>query len=82
MKTEVLESREAKKKFFSMDIAERLIRVEQVVSASFNRPLAYNQTECYKGMTNNEKIEFEEFIRNRKKLFFLLLFFYLYLDYF
>lgn len=56
-----------KKNFLSMDLAERLIRVEQTVSASFNKFISYDQTEYYKSMSAEQKKEFEKFIKNKKK---------------
>ncbi|MEK6885441.1 MAG: hypothetical protein AABX17_00575 [Nanoarchaeota archaeon] len=57
-----------KKKFLSMDLAERMIRIEQRVSAHFHKNVPYNETEYYKGMTPLERTEFERHIRaNRTK---------------
>jgi hypothetical protein len=63
-----------KKKFLSMDLAERMIRVEQKVSATFNKHLPYNQTEYYKSMSSSEKEDFENFLKSKttKKVLFSL----------
>lgn len=59
-------SKPEKKKFLSMDLAERMIRIEQNVSASFNKYVPYNKTEYYLSMSDAEKEEFEKFLRNKK----------------
>lgn len=66
MKTQTLEKPELKK-FLSMELAERLIRVEQTVSASFNKEISYDQTAYYKGMSPKEKTEFDNYLKNKKK---------------
>ncbi len=52
-------SKVEKKKFLSMDLADRMIRIEQRVSAHFNKQIPYRDTEYYKAMTPSEKKEFE-----------------------
>ena len=66
-----------KKKFFSMDLAERMIRVEQKVSASFNKYVPYYQTEYYKSMTEKQKTDFRKHLRNKKRRRVLFVFFIL-----
>jgi uncharacterized membrane protein YuzA (DUF378 family) len=56
-----------KKKFLSMDLAERMIRVEQNVSSAFNKYVPYNQTEYYKSLSEEEKRQFEEHMKNKGK---------------
>lgn len=56
-----------KNKFLSMDLAERMIRVEQNVSASFNKDVPYNKTEYYKSMSPEERKCFEEYLKNKGK---------------
>lgn len=60
-----------KKNFFSMDLAERMIRVEQNVSASFNRYVPYSQTEYYKSMNDKQKEDFKKYLKNKKRKKFL-----------
>jgi len=60
-----------KKNFFSMDLAERMIRVEQNVSASFNRYVPYYQTEYYKSMNERQKEDFKKYLKHKKRKKFL-----------
>ena len=73
MKTKILQnmSSDEKKQFFSLDMAERMIRVEQSISASFHKYIPYNETEYYRCMSQKQKEDFEKFIRrkNKKKIF-------------
>lgn len=68
-------SKQEKKRFLSMDLIERMIRVEQRVAASFNKELAYNQTDYYKSLTSDEKKRFEDHLKKgkRKKALFILI---------
>ena len=71
MKSQILQKPEKSekpelKKFLSMELAERLIRVEQTVSASFNKDISYDQTAYYKGMSPKEKAEFDKYLKNKK----------------
>lgn len=69
-------TKKEKKDFLSNDLIERMIRVEQRVSAHFRRPVLYNQTEYYKSLSQTEKENFEKFLKNksRKKIFKIFLF--------
>lgn len=55
------------KKFLSMDMAERLIRVEQNVASSFNKDVPYDKTAYYLSMTPEQKKDFDKFLKNKKK---------------
>ena len=70
-------SKGEKKEFLSNDLIERMIRVEQNVSASFNENVPYNKTKYYQSLTEHEKEEFKKHLRNKKRkrfsLFVLLL---------
>jgi uncharacterized membrane-anchored protein len=55
------------KRFLAMDMAERLIRVEQNVSSSFNQEVPYNKTAYYLSMTSEQKRDFEKFLKNKNK---------------
>ena len=55
-----------KKDFLSADFAERMIRVEQSVSASFHQPVKCRDTEYYKSMTSKEKENLLNFLRTKK----------------
>lgn len=61
-------------KFLSNDFIERMIRVEQRVSASFGHPIPYNETEHYKSLSEEEKKEFEKYLEKSKRKKFLLSF--------
>jgi hypothetical protein len=60
-------SKPEKKRFLSMDLAERMMRVEQSVSASFNKYIPYTQTEYYKSMNEKEKEQFQQYLKNKGK---------------
>src|SRR3989344_788565 len=77
MKQQLLVSKADKKKIMSLDLAERLIRVEQNVSACFNKPVSFTQTEYFKSMSNSEKKDFIKYLNNKtkKKVFKLFLVF-------
>lgn len=68
-------SREEKKKFLTMDLAERMIRVEQNISTSFGKNIPYNKTNFYLSMVPKQRKEFEEYLKNKtkKRIFFSLL---------
>ena len=67
--------KQEKSQFLKNDFIERMIRVEQRVSASFGRPLLYNQTHYYKSLTALQKKNFEGYIKTKKgKTKFLLSF--------
>lgn len=74
----------AKKEFLSSDLIERMIRVEQRVSASFGKPLHYRQTNYYKSLTSKEKIAFENHLKHKtkKELFFLFSFLFVLASFF
>ena len=60
-------TKKEKKDFLSMDLIERMIRVEQRVSSSFNKDIPYNGTEYFKGLTDEEKKDFEKHIKKKTK---------------
>lgn len=62
----------ARGKFLSMDLIERMVRVEQKVSASFDKEIPYAQTEYYKNLKPNERKEFEDYLKTKKRKKFLL----------
>jgi len=67
-------SQKEKKEFLSMDLIERLIRIEQRVSAKFNKFVRYNETEYYKSLPEQKKKEFEKYLKRKKinKIFTIL----------
>jgi len=64
--------RKEKEHFLSMDLIERMIRVEQRVSTSFKQKVAYNHTEYYKSLSASEKKDFEKYLREKNRRRFLL----------
>jgi len=66
-------SKKEKKRFLSMDLAERMMRIEQSVGASFNKYVPYYQTEYYKSMNSSEQQKFKRFLKNKKKKKFSIL---------
>jgi uncharacterized membrane protein (DUF485 family) len=62
-----------KKQFLSNDFIERMIRVEQKVFESLGEKKNYNETKYYQGLTNQEKISFNNFLKtkhNKRNVFF------------
>jgi len=59
-------SKSEKKNFLSMDLAERMIRIEQKVSEHFHKPVQYNETEYYKSLNPLERKEFQRHILANK----------------
>ncbi len=58
-------SKKEKKEFLSMDLIERLIRVEQRVASSFNEHVPYNKTEYYKSLEEQEKKKFDKYLKRK-----------------
>jgi hypothetical protein len=56
-----------KKIFLSMDLAERMMRIEQSVGASFNKYVPYYQTEYFKSMSGADRERFQKYLKNKKK---------------
>ncbi len=59
-------SKNEKKHFLSMDLIERMIRIEQRVSSSFRKDVDYDKTEYYKSLSNDEKTEFSNYLKRKK----------------
>lgn len=59
-------SKNEKKHFLSMDLIERMIRIEQRVSSSFRKDVDYDKTEYYKSLSNDEKKEFSKYLKRKK----------------
>lgn len=55
-----------KKQFLSNDLIDRMIRVEQRVFASFGEHVPYYKTQYYKNLTNQEKINYKEFVKSKE----------------
>ncbi len=65
-------TKKEKKEFLSMDLIERLIRLEQRVSASFGQFIPYSQTEYFKNLSEREKREFVKYLKKNKRKKYLL----------
>ena len=69
-------SPDEKKRFLVADMADRMIRVEQRVAASFGDRLTYNQTEYYKSLPKNDRMRLNSYLvkkgRGKTKTLFLL----------
>lgn len=60
-------TKKEKKDFLSNDLVERLIRLEQRVSASFGQFVPYPETEYFKSMSEQEKKQFVKYLKKNKK---------------
>jgi len=64
-----------KKNQMSPELMRRLIRVEQMVSSHFKKPITYQQTEYFKSLSKDDKKRFELFLKkehlNKKRKFLL-----------
>lgn len=61
-------TKKEKNKFLSNDFIDRMIRVEQRVSASFGEHIPYKKTKYYLSLTRCEKKDFEKYYRNRTNI--------------
>ncbi len=68
-------SKKEKKEFLSNDFIDRMIRVEQTVSASLGESKSYSDTEYYNKLTKDEKVKFNKYLKNKKsqKIFFAVI---------
>jgi len=60
-------SKSEKKQFLSNDFIDRMIRLEQRVSASLGEGKQYNKTDYYKGLQKSEKLNFNKYLRRKQK---------------
>jgi len=58
-------SRDEKRKFLSMDMIERLVRVEQTVASHFGDKLKYDQTNYFKSLSKEEQKQFKLYIKKK-----------------
>lgn len=59
---------EQKKDFLNADLTDRMIRVEQKVSFSFNKKkVKAEDTEYYKSLNLKQKEEYSQFLKHKKK---------------
>lgn len=60
-------NKKEKESFLSNDLTERIIRIEQRVSARFGRLVPYHDTEYYKSLSSCQREKFEKYLKNKKK---------------
>lgn len=71
-------SKKEKIEFLSMDLIERMIRVEQRVASSFGEHILYNKTEYYKNLDVSEKRKFNRYLKRKgTRKFFIWTFLFL-----
>ncbi len=51
----------------SLRTAEKLIRVEQQIAATFGKYISYDKTQFYKDMSPEDKKNFERYMENKQK---------------
>ena len=56
-----------KKKFLSMDLIERMVRVERGVSSSFGKKVPAKRTQYYKSLTKQERNDFEKHLKKKRR---------------
>lgn len=66
MKTEILKTDKEKKEFLENDFIERIIRIEQRVSAKYGALVPYKETYCYKNLTPENKKRYEKYLKTKK----------------
>lgn len=52
----------------SLRTAEKLIRVEQQIAATFGKYISYDKTKFYSDMSAQDKKNFERYMENKKKI--------------
>ncbi len=67
-------TKKEKEDFLSMDLIERLIRLEQRVSASFGNFVHYSETEYFKSLSGTNKNSFIKYLKSNKRKKYVLLF--------
>jgi ABC-type dipeptide/oligopeptide/nickel transport system permease component len=67
MQTQILKTKEERKDFLENDFLDRLIRIEQRVSAKFGQLIKYTDTYCYKNLTSENRKRYEKYLKTKKK---------------
>jgi hypothetical protein len=75
MQVHQLKTDKEKKDFLTNDLIERMIRVEQRVSAHFSKPCKAHETEFYRSLSPEKKKNFVKYLecKKKKKYFFISL---------
>lgn len=56
-----------KKDYMDSDLVDRLIKIEQKISVKYGKFLKYNQTACYKELSEDDKKRYKKYLDNKKK---------------
>jgi hypothetical protein len=67
METQVLKTKTERKNFLENDFIDRLIRIEQRVSAKYGSLLSYDTTYCYKNLSPKNRERYEKYLKMKKK---------------
>lgn len=67
MQTQILKTKQEKKDFLENDFVDRLVRIEQRVSAKFGKLIRYTDTYCYKNLTSENKKRYDDYLKTKKK---------------
>ncbi len=67
MQTQLLKTKEERKDFLENDFLDRLIKIEQRVSAKFGKLIKYTDTYCYKNLTSENRKRYEKYLNSKKK---------------
>lgn len=67
MQTQVLKTEQERKEFLENDFVDRLVRIEQRVSAKYGKLIKYTETYCYKNLAPENKKRYDSYLKSKKK---------------
>ena len=67
METKILKTKKERGDFLENDFLDRLIRIEQRVSAKYGKLIKYTDTYCYKNLTPENREKYEKYLKTKKK---------------
>ena len=67
METKILKTKQERGEFLENDFIDRLIRIEQRISAKFGKLIKYTDTYCYKNLNPENRERYEKYLKNKKK---------------
>lgn len=67
MQVKVLKTKEQRQDFLENDFLDRLIRIEQRVSAKFGKLIRYTNTYCYRNLTEENRKNYERYLKTKRK---------------
>lgn len=67
MELKILRNKKEKEEFLENDLIDRLIRVEQKVSARFGKFTGYKDTYCYKSLSPKNREAYEKYLKDKGK---------------